>query len=89
VDGETAGIEDVVTPRTTLPACLRNHPGVESVIKVTVCRPVNAPAFERPHCTVCAQINQPKGRALRNRSVPDVYGVQRFGWTPPERLLNP
>jgi hypothetical protein len=74
--------------RTSLPACAKNHPGVESVIKVTLCQPVGAPAFERPYCIICAQINQPKGRALRNRSVPEFYGVQRLSWTPPERLLD-
>jgi hypothetical protein len=78
----------VTAARTSLPACQRNHPGVESVILVTVCRRVDGTTFDRPHCTVCAQVNQPKGRPLRSRSVPEFYGVQRLGWTPPEMLTE-
>jgi hypothetical protein len=77
----------VTATRASLPACAKNHPGVDSNIRVKHCAPVSGPAYDRPYCTVCAQINQPKGRPLRNRSVPEVYGVQRLGWTPPEVML--
>jgi hypothetical protein len=76
------------TPNTapqSLPACAKNHPGVESVIEVRICTRIGAAPYKRARCTVCAEIAAKRGQQAS--SAVEGYGVVRLDWVPPEMVL--
>lgn len=83
--------------RTSLPACAKRHPDVPSVITTKMCSRKGGASFERSYCSVCkaaiAKAQERDRKALSQQGIDapsalEPYGVHRFDWLPPERLLD-